>query len=136
MVKPAADASVNSQSIGFRRHSSLTTVTGVGNFRTLQSVNRRDHRQDARQHAGERLSGVYAVELQAKAEDHAKFVVTGIASAHLLQATGINPLPAGFVVTLKLQSRRSAPTGFTKSNTTAPNYRPPGRCRSTVLQSQ
>jgi hypothetical protein len=47
MVKPAADASVNSQSIGFHRPSSLTTVTGVGKFRTLQSVNSRHHRQDA-----------------------------------------------------------------------------------------
>jgi hypothetical protein len=44
MVKPAADASVNSQSIGFHRHSSQTTVTSVGNFYTLQSINGRDYR--------------------------------------------------------------------------------------------
>jgi hypothetical protein len=36
-------------------------------------------------------------ELQAEAEDHAKFVVAGIA-AHLLPATKINPLPTGFVL--------------------------------------
>jgi hypothetical protein len=95
MVKPAADASVNSQSIGFHRHSSLTTVTGVGKFRTLQSVNSRHHRQDARQ-ASIEVCRRWSCR---KAEDDAKFVVTGIASAYLLHATGINPLPSGFVVT-------------------------------------
>jgi hypothetical protein len=32
--------------------------------------------------------------MQAEAEDHAKFVVTGIASAYLLPAMKIKPLPA------------------------------------------
>jgi ATP-dependent DNA ligase len=36
--------------------------------------------------------------LQAEVQDHAKFVVTVIASAYLLPAMKINPLPAGFVV--------------------------------------
>jgi hypothetical protein len=34
-------------------------------------------------------------EWQAEAEDHAKFVVTGIASAYLLPAMKINPLSTG-----------------------------------------
>jgi hypothetical protein len=36
--------------------------------------------------------------LQAETEDHAKFVVTGIASAYLLFAMKIKPLWAGFVI--------------------------------------
>jgi hypothetical protein len=53
-------------------------------------------------------------ELQAEAEDHAKFVVTGTALAYRRPLMKINPLPAGFVVPLnrlKPRSRRSAPTG-------------------------
>jgi hypothetical protein len=36
--------------------------------------------------------------LQADAQDHAKFVVTGIAAAYPLRAMKIKRLPAGFVV--------------------------------------
>jgi hypothetical protein len=60
--------------------------------------------------------------LQAEAEDHAKFIVTGIASASPLQAMKINPFPAGFVVPaqpVKAPKLPSAPTGFTKSSTMA-----------------
>ncbi len=35
--------------------------------------------------------------MQADAEDHAKFAVCGTASAYLLRAMKINPVPAGFV---------------------------------------
>jgi bifunctional non-homologous end joining protein LigD len=36
--------------------------------------------------------------LQAEAKDHAKFVVTGIASAYLRRTMKLKPLPAGFIV--------------------------------------
>jgi hypothetical protein len=36
--------------------------------------------------------------LQAEGDGHAKFVVAGAASAYLLPAMKINPLPAGFIV--------------------------------------
>jgi bifunctional non-homologous end joining protein LigD len=50
-------------------------------------------------------------ELQAKAEDHAKFFVTGIASAYLFPAMKINPLPAGFVVPAQPVKARKPPVG-------------------------
>jgi hypothetical protein len=49
--------------------------------------------------------------LQAEAEDHAKFVDTGIASAYLLQAMKINPLPAGFVVPAQPAKAPKPPVG-------------------------
>jgi hypothetical protein len=70
--------------------------------------------------------------LQTEAEDYAKFV-TGIASAYFLRAMKTNFLPAGSVVPaqpVKLQSRRSAPTGFTKSSMTATEL----PCAGTVPQ--
>jgi bifunctional non-homologous end joining protein LigD len=50
-------------------------------------------------------------ELQAEAEDHAKFVVTGIASAYLLPAMKVNPLPAGFVVPAQPVKASKPPVG-------------------------
>jgi hypothetical protein len=49
--------------------------------------------------------------LQAEAEDHAKFVVTGIASAYLLRAMNINPLPAGFVIPAQPVKASKPPSG-------------------------
>jgi ATP-dependent DNA ligase len=55
----------------------------------------------------------------AEAEDHAKFVVAATASAYLLRAMKINPLPAGFAVPAQaIEASRppfGAPTGSTKS---------------------
>jgi ATP-dependent DNA ligase len=50
-------------------------------------------------------------ELQAEAEDHAKFVVTGTASAYRLPAMKINPLPAGFVVPAQPVKAPKPPAG-------------------------
>jgi bifunctional non-homologous end joining protein LigD len=52
-----------------------------------------------------------AVELQAEGEDHAKFIVTGIASAYLVQAMKINSLPAGFVIPAQPVLRLKPPAG-------------------------
>jgi hypothetical protein len=59
-------------------------------------------------------------ELQAEAEDHAKFVVTGTASAYLLLAMKFMPLPAGFVIPAQpvKASKPPAPIGSTKSSMT------------------
>jgi hypothetical protein len=60
--------------------------------------------------------------LQAEAEDHAKFVVTGSVSAYLSLAMKINPLPAGFVVPAQPVKAPKPPVGtdwFMKSNMTA-----------------
>jgi ATP-dependent DNA ligase len=50
-------------------------------------------------------------ELQAEAEDHAKFVVTGISSAYFLLAMKINPLPAGFVAPAQPVKAPKPPVG-------------------------
>jgi bifunctional non-homologous end joining protein LigD len=50
-------------------------------------------------------------ELQAEAEDHAKFVVTSIVSAYRLAAMKINPLPAGFVVPAQPIKAAKPPVG-------------------------
>jgi hypothetical protein len=58
-------------------------------------------------------------ELQAAAEDHAKFVVTGTASAYLRRTMKFESHPAGFVIPaqpLKLQTRPPALIGFMKSS--------------------
>jgi ATP-dependent DNA ligase len=52
-----------------------------------------------------------AVELQAEGEDHAKFIVTGIASAYLVQAMKINSLPAGFVIPARPVLASKPPAG-------------------------
>jgi ATP-dependent DNA ligase len=49
--------------------------------------------------------------LPAEAEDHAKFVVTGTASAYLVPAMKINPLPAGFVVPAQPVKASNPPVG-------------------------
>jgi ATP-dependent DNA ligase len=49
--------------------------------------------------------------LQAKVEDHTKFVVTSTASAYLLPAMKINPLPAGFVVPAQPVKAPKPPVG-------------------------
>jgi hypothetical protein len=115
MVKPAADASVNSQSIGFHRHSSLTTVTGVGKFRTLQSVNSRHHRQDARQASigcvGGGVAGRLKTTLSSLLPASPRPIFSTQRESILFRPGSSSPLNR-----LKLQSRLSAPTGLTKSN--------------------
>jgi hypothetical protein len=49
--------------------------------------------------------------LQAEAEEDAKFVVTSTASAYLLSAMKINPLPAGFVVPAQPVKAPKPPVG-------------------------
>jgi hypothetical protein len=49
--------------------------------------------------------------LQAEAEDHAKSVVAGIASAYLLPAMKINFLPAGFVIPAQPVLASKRPSG-------------------------
>jgi bifunctional non-homologous end joining protein LigD len=49
--------------------------------------------------------------LRAKVEDHAKFVVNGFASAYLLPAMTINPLPAGFVIPAQPVLASKPPSG-------------------------
>jgi ATP-dependent DNA ligase len=49
--------------------------------------------------------------LQAEAEDHAKFVVTGAALAYLLGAMKINPLPTGFIVPARPVWSSKPPSG-------------------------
>jgi ATP-dependent DNA ligase len=49
--------------------------------------------------------------LQAEAEDHAKFVVTGFASAYLPPAMTINPLPTGFFVPAQPVKAAKPPDG-------------------------
>jgi ATP-dependent DNA ligase len=49
--------------------------------------------------------------LQAEAEDHAKFVVTGFASAYLPPAMTINPLPTGFIVPAQPVKAAKPPDG-------------------------
>jgi hypothetical protein len=44
-------------------------------------------------------------------KDHAKFVVTGMASAYLLPAMKINPLPAGFIVPAQPVKAPKPPVG-------------------------
>jgi bifunctional non-homologous end joining protein LigD len=51
------------------------------------------------------------VELQAEAEEHAKFVVAGTASAYLLRAMKIKPLPAGFVIPAQPIKASRPPSG-------------------------
>jgi bifunctional non-homologous end joining protein LigD len=48
---------------------------------------------------------------KAEAQDHAKFVVTGIASAYLFPAMKINPLPTGFVVPAQPVNALEPPVG-------------------------
>jgi hypothetical protein len=58
-------------------------------------------------------------ELQAEAEDHAKFVVTGTGSAYLVCPMKFKSVPAGslsLLNRLKLRNRRPAPIGLTKSS--------------------
>jgi ATP-dependent DNA ligase len=49
--------------------------------------------------------------LQAEGEDHAKFIVTSIASAYLVQAMKINSLPAGFVIPAQPVLAAKPPSG-------------------------
>jgi hypothetical protein len=51
------------------------------------------------------------VELQAEAEDHARFVVTGTASTYLPPAMKIKHLPAGFVVSAQPVKAPKPPSG-------------------------
>jgi hypothetical protein len=60
-------------------------------------------------------------ELQAEAEDHAKFVVTGIVSAYLRCTMKLKPFRPGSLSPLnrlKRLNRLPAPIGFTKSSMT------------------
>jgi bifunctional non-homologous end joining protein LigD len=50
-------------------------------------------------------------ELQAEPEDHAKFVVTGTASAYLLRAMKFKPLPVGFVAPAQPVKAPEPPVG-------------------------
>jgi hypothetical protein len=61
--------------------------------------------------------GMQAVELQAEAEDHAKFVAPGAASAYP-KSDLFRPGSSFPLNWLKLQNRPSVPTGFTKSSMT------------------
>jgi ATP-dependent DNA ligase len=49
--------------------------------------------------------------VQGEAEDHAKFVVTGFASAYLLPAMKVNPLPASFVIPAQPVLASKPPSG-------------------------
>jgi ATP-dependent DNA ligase len=49
--------------------------------------------------------------LQAEAEDHARFVVTGTASAYLLRAMKTKSLPAGFVIPAQPVKASKPPSG-------------------------
>ncbi len=49
--------------------------------------------------------------MQAEVDDHAKFVVAAAASAYLLPAMKINPLPAGFVVPAQPVRASKPPVG-------------------------
>jgi hypothetical protein len=73
----------------------------------------------------------------AEAEGHAKLVVAATASAYLLRAMKINPLPAGFAVPAEAIEASRPPSGADwVHEIRIPDDRPPGWSYRAALQPQ